>query len=235
MIPKKIHYCWFGGKQKPQSVLNYIESWKKYCPNFEIREWNENNFDISQNSYCKEAYESKKWAFVSDVARLYALYHEGGIYMDTDVEVKRSLDELLNNQVFFGFEVPVFVGTNIIGSCKGNEFIYSLLKAYDDRHFINPDGSLDTTTNVSETTMTAKRMGLILNGKQQTINGVIFYPQEYFCPYDYTTGRMIKSSQTYSIHWYTQTWVAPSKRILAKFSKIFHRAFGINCFKWLKK
>lgn len=235
MIPKKIHYCWFGGNPKPQNVINYIETWKKHCPDFEITEWNESNFDISKNRYCKEAFESNKWAFISDVARLWALYYEGGIYMDTDVEVIKSLEELLNNEVFFGFETPDFIGTNIIGSCKGNEFVFSLLKAYDDRHFINADGTLDTTTNVSATTNTAKTIGLVLNGNQQTMNGVTLYPQEYFCPYDYTTGRMTKTMQTYSIHWNAQTWVSPIKRIRSKITKIFHRLFGVNCFKWLKR
>ena len=234
MIPKTIHYCWFGGKSKPQSFINCMESWRKYCPDFTIKEWNEDNFDVTQNIYCIEAYENKKWAFVSDVARLSALYNVGGIYMDTDVEVKKPFDKLLNDEVFFGFETPVFVGTNMIGSCKGNEFILSLLKAYDDRRFINSDGKLDTTTNVACTTKSAQAMGLILNGKQQRINKITFYPQEYFCPYDYTTGQMIKSYQTYSIHWYAQSWIAPKNKRRAKITKVFHRVFGVNCFRWLR-
>ena len=235
MIPKKIHYCWFGGKSKPQSVINYIESWIKYCPDYEIVEWNEDNFDVHQNRYCQEAYESKKWAFVSDVARLWSLYYVGGIYMDTDVEVTRPLDDLLINEVFFGFESSIYVATNIIGANKGNKFIFSLLKAYDDRRFIKIDGKQDRTTNVNCTTKSAEAMGLILNGNQQTIKGVTFYPQEYFSPYDYTTGRIIKSIQTYTIHWFAQTWIDPKNKWQTKITKIFHRVFGVNCFKWLKK
>ena len=234
MIPKRIHYCWFGGKQKPQSVLNYIESWKKYCPDYEITEWNETNFDVHYNRYCKEAYESKKWAFVSDIARLSALYQEGGIYMDTDVEVVKPLDDLLKDKVFFGFESPIYVATNMIGACKGNQFISTLLKAYDNRRFINEDGSLDTTTNVNCTTKSAKEIGLILNGKQQIIEGITFYPQEYFSPYDYITGRITKSNLTYTIHWFAQTWIDPMNRWQTKITKVFHRVFGVNCFKWLK-
>lgn len=234
MIPKRIHYCWFGGKTKPQSVLNNIETWKKHCPAYEIVEWNEDNFEVSQNRYCTEAYESKKWAFVSDVARLKALYNEGGIYMDTDVEVIKPLDELLNNEVFFGFEDSVYIGTNIIGAIKGNEFIHSLLKAYDVRYFINKDGSLDTTTNVTCTTKAAEAIGLILNGKKQIIKGVTFYPKEYFCPYNYINGRMIKSDQTFSIHWYEQTWIEPNKKIRLKVTRIFRKVFGKNIFNWLK-
>jgi len=234
MIPKIIHYCWFGSKSKPQNVLNYIESWRKFCPDFVIKEWNEDNFDVTQNIYSMEAYKNKKWAFVSDVARLSVLYYEGGIYMDTDVEVKKPLNELLNNEVFFGFETPFFVGTNMIGSCKGNAFILSLLKSYDYRHFVNSVGILDTTTNVTYTSKAAEAMGLILNGKQQTINGVTIYPQEYFCTYDYTTGRITKGHQTYSIHWYAQSWIDPKIRRRAKITKVFHRVFGVNCFSWLR-
>ena len=234
MIPKIIHYCWFGGNAKPKNILNYIESWKNHCPDYKIIEWNESNFNVHQNRYCKEAYDSKKWAFVSDVARLWALYHEGGIYMDTDVEVVKSLDELLVNEVFLGFERSTCIGTNIIGAHKGNEFVCSLLKAYDQRRFINEDGSLDTTTNVNSITKAAKDLGLILNGKKQNINDVTFYPQEYFCPYDYTTGRITKLKQAYTIHWYVQSWVTPGKKLRLKITKVFHRLFGVNCFNWLK-
>lgn len=234
MIPKIIHYCWFGGNTKPQKTLNYIESWKNHCPDYKIIEWNESNFDVHQNKYCKEAYESKKWAFVSDVARLWALYHEGGIYMDTDVEVVKSLDELLVNEVFLGFESSTYIGTNIIGARKDNGFILSLLKAYDQRCFINENGSFNTTTNVNFITKSAKKLGLILNGKKQNINDITFYPQEYFCPYDYTTGRITKLKQAYTIHWYAQSWVTPSKKLRLKITKVFHRLFGVNCFNWLK-
>ena len=152
MIPKIIHYCWFGGKEKPKSVIKMINSWKKHCPNYEIKEWNESNFDININQYCKEAYQCGKWAFVSDVARLFALYTEGGIYLDTDVELIKPLDEFLNQKAFAGFEGTEWVGTNIIGAEIGNEMIEEFFSLYNDITFINYDGTLNTTTNVERLT-----------------------------------------------------------------------------------
>ena len=148
MIPRTIHYCWFGDKEKPAEVLRMIANWQKHCPGYEIKEWNENNFDIRLNRYCEEAYATKKWAFVSDVARLWALVHEGGVYMDTDVELVRPLDRLLTNKAFLGFEGTQWVGTNLIGAEPSHSFFIELLKSYDHRCFITPDGKPDQTTNV---------------------------------------------------------------------------------------
>lgn len=131
MIPRTIHYCWFGDKEKPAEVLRMIANWQKHCPGYEIKEWNENNFDIRLNRYCEEAYATKKWAFVSDVARLWALVHEGGVYMDTDVELVRPLDRLLTNKAFLGFEGTQWVGTNLIGAEPSHSFFIELLKSYD--------------------------------------------------------------------------------------------------------
>lgn len=127
MIPKKIHYCWFGGNPYPEDFLKYLESWKKYCPNYEIIEWNEKTFDINLNKYVKEAYECKKWAFVTDYVRLWAIYNYGGIYMDTDVEVLRPLDSFLECQAFSGFERENAVPTGIMAGEKGQSAIKDLL------------------------------------------------------------------------------------------------------------
>lgn len=152
MIPRTIHYCWFGGKEKPAEVLRMITSWQKHCPGYEIKEWNESNFDIRLNRYCEKAYAAQKWAFVSDVARLWALVHEGGIYMDTDVELVRPLDRLLTNRAFLGFEGTQWIGTNLIGAEPSHSFFIEFLKSYDHRCFITPDGKPDQTTNVEELT-----------------------------------------------------------------------------------
>lgn len=133
MIPKIIHYCWFGGKEKPDEVKRLIGTWKKHCQGYVIKEWNESNFDINQYVYCWDAYQHKKWAFVSDVARLWALYHEGGIYMDTDVEVLRPLDDLLKHKAFLGFEGTQWIATNIMGTEPGNELIGRFLDSYKRR------------------------------------------------------------------------------------------------------
>ncbi len=228
MIPKIIHYCWFGGGEKPKSVIKMINSWEKYCLNFEIKEWNESNFDININQYCKEAYQCGKWAFVSDIARLFALYSEGGIYMDTDVEVIKPLDELLENNVFFGFEGTEWIGTNIIGSEKDNPFVNEFLNIYNNEKFVNNDNTLNTTTNVERLTdLLQNRYGVKLNGSEQIVKGIHIYPTDYFCPYDYINGTLNKTSNTYSIHWYSQSWIKRGG-IKRKLLQIYHRIFGIK-------
>ena len=136
-IPKIIHYCWFGGKDKPEVIKKYINSWKEKLRDYEIKEWNESNFDISSNIFVKQAYESGKYAFVSDYVRVYALYNYGGIYMDTDVEVKQPFsDEILGNDSFWGFEEKNYIATSTIGTKKGNKLIKRFLDSYDGKAFI---------------------------------------------------------------------------------------------------
>ena len=147
MIPKIIHYCWVGRNPLPDDVRHYIESWKKYCPDYKIIEWNEDNFDIFFNQYAREAYNAKKWAFVSDYIRLSVLNTYGGIYMDTDVEVVKNLDEFLSNKAFSGFESNKYIPTGIMGAEKGNAWIQYLLSYYDNRSFYLDDGTPDLTTN----------------------------------------------------------------------------------------
>lgn len=137
MIPKIIHYCWFGGKPKPDGVLKCIESWRRCCPDYEIREWNEGNFNVSSLTYTSEAYNSGKWAFVSDVARLHALINHGGIYLDTDVELIRSFDHILDNNAFVGFEGSRFIATAVMGSVQGNTTMIDFFKLYEDANFVN--------------------------------------------------------------------------------------------------
>ena len=156
MIPKMIHYCWFGGNPLPDEVKKYMETWKKYCPDYKIKEWNERNFDVNQNQYCSEAYEAKKWAFVSDYARLKILYEHGGIYMDTDVEVCKPLDHLASYAFWSGFESKSQIQTGIMASCRDNELLEYLLSYYDDKYFRNENGSFDTTTNVTTITKMVK-------------------------------------------------------------------------------
>lgn len=229
MIPKKIHYCWFGGNPLPKDVQKYIRTWKKLCPDYEIKEWNEQNFDIHLNRYVEEAYQQKKWAFVSDVARVYALYTEGGIYMDTDVEVVKSLDPLLNVKGFLGFEGTQWVATNMMGFEAGNEIVRNFLEAYDYRSFIKDDGTLDQTTNVEELTkLLVTRYNLILNGKKQNIaEGIVVYPTDFFSPYDYIQGKLNRTDNTYSIHWFSQTWIKQSL-FKIKLLRFYHRLFRIR-------
>ncbi len=228
MIPKVIHYCWFGGKGKPEAVRRMIRTWKLYCPDYQLKEWNETNFDIHINRYCREAYEQRKWAFVSDVARMYALYNEGGIYMDTDVEVVRSLDSLLDNPAFLGFEGTKWIATSILGTEPNNPVIRSFMDSYNSRSFVREDGSLDQTTNVEEwTKLLVDKFGLQLNGKKQCAAGFNIFPADYFTPYDYLTGRLHRTDNTYTIHWFGQSWIN-NKPWRTKLSQWYHRLRGIK-------
>ena len=226
MIPKIIHYCWFGGKEKPEDVLKMIASWKKHCPDYEIKEWNETNFNIHLNRYTEEAYQQKKWAFVSDVARLWALVHEGGVYMDTDVEVIRSLDNLLANKAFIGFEGTQWIGTNLMGTEPHNAFLQAFLEDYNHRNFTNPDGTLNQSTNVEEiTSRFLTQHNLVRNGKQQQVGDFTVYPTDYFSPYDYINGKVRTTANTYSIHWFSQSWIKRSKW-KTRVSQWWHRICG---------
>lgn len=227
MVPKKIHYCWFGENPLPKDVQKYIDTWKRFCPDYEIKEWNEQNFDIHRNQYVGEAYQQKKWAFVSDVARIYALYTEGGIYMDTDVEVVKNLDPLLNKRVFLGFEGSQWIATNLVGFEAGHEILQKFLEAYDHRSFIKDDGTLDQTTNVEELTkLLVDYYHLILNGEEQVLaDGIVVYPTDYFSPYDYIQGKLNKTSNTYTIHWFSQSWIGQSS-VRKKIAQLIHRITG---------
>ena len=144
-IPKMVHYCWFGGKPKPQGVISCIKSWEKFCPDYKIVEWNEDNYDITKNKYMHEAWLEKKWAFVSDYSRLDIVYNHGGIYLDTDVELIKNIDYLLKAEAFMGFEDGKSVNTGLgFGAVKGFELIKELLELYENLDFINSDGSLNT-------------------------------------------------------------------------------------------
>lgn len=207
-IPKIIHYCWFGGKQKPADVEYCISTWRRHLPDYEIMEWNENNFDIGNAcAYVREAYSRKKWAFVSDYVRLYALEAFGGIYLDTDVEVFRPLDEFLPCHMFMGFESNDYLTTAVIGCRPGMPVISHFRDSYTDRHFIRPDGSDNVeSTNVVFLTRLMKARGLKQNGKKQMIDDVTIYPQWYFSPNDLINifGKYRKRSYTY--HHMNASW-----------------------------
>lgn len=227
-IPRIIHYCWFGKKEKPNDVRLCIESWRTKLPDYQIIEWNEENFLIVEAvQYVKEAYEKKKWAFVSDYVRLKVLYEYGGIYLDTDVEVFKRFDDLLDNNFFAGFESKDYVATAVLACKKNNDLIKLFLDSYADRKFIRQDGSLDIeTTNVVELTLLLKKQGLLLNGKQQLIKGGTIYPQKYFASNDFLNifGRYRKD--IYSYHHCAASWY-DIKREKTKRNLIKHYLVGI--------
>lgn len=219
MIPKIIHYCWFGGKPLPEDAKRCIASWRRYMPDYEIKEWNERNFNVRSNTYCAQAYDAKKYAFVSDFARLWVLYQEGGVYFDTDVEVIKSIDDIISNGPYMGCETSPSEKQHIITvnpglgiAAKAGHSIYKeLIDEYNKRSFIKDDGSMDLKTIVATTTEILVKHGLQTIPDIQCIEGITIYPSEYFCPIS-TDGEMHITGQTRTIHHYAQSWL-PSSHI----------------------
>lgn len=208
MIPKIIHYCWFGRGEKPELAVKCIESWKKYLSDYELKEWNEYNFDISQNQYVREAYENRKFAFVTDYVRLHAIYIEGGVYMDTDVEVVGTFDKFLHHHAFSGFETDGNVPTGMMAAEKGSIWAKDLLDQYQNRAFVRPDGSFDMTTNTTIITNYMLGKGLVLNNKYQDFPELCtMYPADYFCPKDHRTGKIKFTKNTVCIHHFAGSWL----------------------------
>ena len=207
MIPKIIHYCWFGRGPMPELAQHCIESWHRYMPDYEYKLWNEDNFDINSVPYVREAYEARKFAFVTDYVRLYALYTEGGIYMDTDVEVFKSYDSLLYLDGFIGFEGTKYspVGTGTIACKPRNEWAKEQMEAYKEIHFILPDGSYDLTTNPLRISTIMSNNGFVQNGKEQDYKDMHVFPVEYFCPRQ-TTGEILMTKNTYCDHHFMGSW-----------------------------
>ena len=232
MIPKTIHYCWFGRSNKPKLTERCIESWKQYCPDYEIIEWNEDNFDLSANGYLKECYKQGKYAFISDYARLVIVEQFGGLYFDTDVEVIRSFDDLLTNKAFFGFENDYYVASGLgFGAEKNNPVLKEMIKEYEPLL----DGKHGTIGCPILNTNALSRCGLVKDGKKQALNEVVIYPWDYFNPMDSATGRIRITENTYSIHRYSMSWMPVRKRLKSRITQFFHRWFGVDCFSWLKR
>lgn len=233
MIPKTIHYCWFGKNEKPRLVQKCMESWVKKCPDYRIVEWNESNFDITQNEYVKEAYEERRWAFVADYARLWVIYMHGGIYLDTDVELLKPLDDLLTESAFLGLEDTEMVATGLgFGAEAGNPVIEAMLKVYKDLHFRNADGSLDTLPCPVRNTKAIEHLlpEIMQFDRIIRIQDATIYPREYFCPLSADGSEMKKTKNTYSIHWFTASWLTTEEKIVHDY-----RVFRGKCEKWFGK
>ena len=247
MIPKTIHYCWFGRNPLPESAQKCIKSWRKFFPDYEIKEWNEDNFDVNSSPYTAEAYQAKKYAFVSDYARFWILYHHGGIYFDTDVEVIKSMDDIVERGAFMGIEVeadgdnpyPLVAPGLGIAVEPGHTFYKKLIEYYSDIHFMTSDGKLNQTTVVRHTSRLLNEEGMQPSNELQCVSGIWIYPKDYFNPLDDLTGRLSKTSNTRTIHWYSRTWQnsSPVKQWLSRLS---HRLFGLRLhrikeaiFRWL--
>lgn len=254
-IPKVIHYCWFGKAPLPKSALYCIESWKRYLPDYEIKRWDENNFDLSINDYVKEAYTARKWAFVSDYVRIWVLFHYGGIYFDTDVEVIRPMDDLISAGAFMGCERDGRYTSNELAvtaerivsnseriegylmrvnpglglSCQPKlKFYQELLNIYSAIHFVNVDKSLNLTTIVEYVTDLLKSHGLKDIKGVQTVEGITIYPQEYFNPKSYDSGKTLITPNTRSIHHYSMSWFSKKTLFAYKIRKFLINILGIS-------
>ncbi len=243
MIPKIIHYCWFGSNPMPDSVVKCIDSWREMCPSFELRRWDESNWDVSDNQYVKQALACKKYAFASDYVRLAVVLKYGGVYLDTDVELLKPLDAFLDYHAFFATEELGRVNTGIgFGAEKGNEVVSSLLSDYRDAAFL-VDNVPDLTTCVERAYPTFAKLGI------KNVNAVQFlsekrvpiFPPDFFCPEDYGSGKVTLTSNTVSIHHYAATWKSQSTigRIFSSFKVLIRRTsdtlFGPEVYKKIKK
>ena len=252
-IPKVLHYCWFGGAPKPKNIQNCIRSWKKYCPDYEIIEWNEQNFDVSQSLYTRQAYDARRWAFVADYARLKILYEQGGIYMDTDVELLRPLDDLLAYPAFFGFQHNNEVATGLgFGAEARSPVVKALLDDYDSLPFLLPDGSVYAAYRGTDMTIVGWQEDFNMSflsavpARQSTPEMEVF-PVEYFCPVAYAGSTCDITPNTYSIHHYHSSWKEKSRamrfdeevmepllgaKFYYRYYRPFRRALGARRKKW---
>jgi len=233
MIPKIIHYCWFGKGPLPELAIKCIASWEKYLPDYDLKLWHEDNFDINSFNYTKEAYGARKFAFVTDYVRLYALYHEGGIYMDTDVEILKSLDGLLNLPAFSGFESEKVIPTGIMASERHGLWAKEMLEYYHkERHFILPDGRLDMIPNTQIIGEIMAANGFMLKNSYQVYkNCMHIFPKDYFCPKE-STGKINLTDNTYCIHHFSGSW-QPARIKVQKF--IFRKLLGPDLTAFLAK
>lgn len=221
-IPKTIHYIWFGGNPLPPLATHCIESWRRYMPDYKIVRWDESNFDVSCCDYVREAVEAKKWAFASDYARFKILYENGGIYLDTDVELLKPLDEIIEKGPFMGFEENCGTATGAavapglgLAANPGLGLYKTILDSYERDHFIRDDGALDLTTVVTRTTAILREMGLEEKPGIQNVAGVTIYPKEYFCPKDFLTHKVTITENTYAIHHFDGSWLSPADQEIA--------------------
>lgn len=235
MIPKKIHYCWFGRSEKSKLTKKCISSWKQYCPDYEIIEWNEDNFNIDQHPYLRWCYENQKWAFLSDFARLLIIKENGGIYFDTDVELIQKPDILLQYSAFFGFENNENIATGLGFGAEANHItVVAMIDLYMNIQR-NADDSFPLIVCPALNTQALIPLGLCLNGERQSVKGAEILPVDFLNPYNDQTGVMTKTGNTISIHWYSKAWLDKKAVLRSQITKPFHRIFGVDCFRKFKK
>ena len=211
-IPKIIHYCWFGPNEIPQMEQKCIRSWTEKMPNYKIMFWSEDTFDVNSIPFTKQAYEHKKYAFVSDYVRMYALYNYGGIYFDTDVEVVKELSPFMEDEEFIGFENKTMVGTGIIGAQKETKLFKEMLEHYEEYEFVDENGNIDTTTNVQVLTKILESKGFEKENKEQMVDGIHIYERDIFCPKKMDDGTFRTTDRTVTIHRFAASWLTERER-----------------------
>ena len=210
MIPKIIHYCWFGRGEKSKLAIKCIESWKRICPEYKIIEWNEDNFKCDSLEYTRFTYDHKLYAYLSDYVRLWAVFTYGGLYFDTDVQLIKTPQDLLLNKAFLGFESREFVNTGLgFGSEKNNEDIHAMMGKYEELTYDECAKMYQAkkclTGSPKMNTYALTPYGLIQNGKEQVVNSIKVFPIEFFCPFNDVTGELNITDNTFSIHWYSKS------------------------------
>jgi hypothetical protein len=211
-LPKIIHYCWFGGGEMPEKEKNCVETWKEKFPDYELKLWNEENFEYEQCAFAKQAYEQKKYAFVSDYVRAKVLYEYGGLYLDTDVKILKQFPKSKGKKGFMGFERKAFLGTAVIASEAHNDNIGKLLEYYEKHDFVQRDGSFDNIANVSILTDIMKEKGLKLGGKRQQVDGFDIFNREVFYPKKLSDSKFNVTDETSAIHMCTNSWMTERER-----------------------
>lgn len=226
-IPKTIHYCWFGRGKKSELVLKCIESWRKYCPDYKIIEWNEDNFDMQINDYVKGANKNKRWGFVSDYARCFVVEKYGGVYLDTDVELIKPIDELLGCKAFFAAENDDYINTGLgFGAEPGNQVLQRIIRDYDLASYYKSSSKEDLTTCPVRNTRIIKDLYPDLAfDRKNTKDGIVFLPAEYFCPLNYETGKLQITKNTYGIHHFSGSWQTPFEKRRRQIKKAVKRVF----------
>ncbi|PJM76395.1 glycosyltransferase family 32 protein [Bifidobacterium felsineum] len=234
MIPKIIHYCWFGRNPLTEDVLRCINSWKKYMPEYKIIQWNETNFNINCCPYIQEAYAAHKWAFVSDYARFWIISNYGGVYFDTDVELIKSIDDIVSKGPFLGTEysdtgISIAVNPGLgMADSAGSVFCTHMLNQYNSDHFLLHDGTFNPINVVTRSTNLIRSYGWKMNDEFQIINGIQIFPIEYFCPLNYLTGVLLITPKTRSIHHYKASWLSKGSQGIHSLEQIFRRLLGFR-------
>jgi len=244
MIPKIIHYCWLSGEEFPPLIKKCINSWKERLPDYEFILWDTNKFNIETNLWVKQAFETKKYAFAADYIRLYAVYHYGGIYLDTDVEVFKSFNDLLERPYIAGAELEGVIEAGVFGSEKKSDWVFQCLKYYSNKTFINLDGTFNTLTLPRIMTLQINKKRIVKELHPYQIDPIIqkqdtetlyLFPKDFFCAKNHGTGIIEKTENTYCVHHFAMSWIPNKHTILPNFKRKLIKVFGLKTINILLK